>query len=264
MESDVVIRKDHNGVACITLNRPDSLNSVTPELAEGLARAVNAAGNDEAIRSILITGAGRAFCSGGDIKAMSKNLADGKPAELIRGVVASMNDAIKEIQGAPKPVVACINGVAAGAGLGIALSCDLRIAAAGAELLTSFLSIGLSPDSSTSYFLPRLVGLSKATEILFLNRPLSAEEALAHGLVYRVVASEQLWEESLNVAQTLARGPTRALARAKRLLRRSLLSTLEDQLDLEAYWITSSSMTEDFSEGVDAFLSRRPSKFKGR
>ena len=264
MDSSLVLREDRDAVACLTLNRPDSLNSVTPELAEALARIVVEAGADESIRSILITGAGRAFCSGGDIKSMSRNLDDGKPAELIRGVVASMNDVIKAIQGAPKPVVACINGVAAGAGLGIALACDLRIAAAGAELLTSFLAIGLSPDSSTSYFLPRLVGMSKATEILFLNRPLSAEEALQHGLVYRVVSSEQLMEESLNVAQTLARGPTKALARAKRLLRRSLLSTLEDQLDLEAYWITSSSMTDDFKEGVDAFLGRRVPKFSGK
>lgn len=264
MDLKTVRYETQESIATITLSRADQYNAINADLGRELALAVREAARQEAIRAVLIIGSGRAFSAGGDVRAMAEAVSLGTPAQTVHAIVEAAHLAVTAIREIPKPVVAALNGVAAGAGLGLALACDLRIAAAGTQLLTAFLGVGVSPDSSTSFFLPRLVGLSKATELFFLNRPLSAEEAHQLGLVCKVVAPEKLQEESLTLARTLAQGPTLALGRAKQLLLQSFSHTLPEHLTQEAYLVTASSLTEDFREGVTAFVGKRKASFKGK
>ncbi|AFV75217.1 enoyl-CoA hydratase/carnithine racemase [Thermus oshimai JL-2] len=254
----MVERARHEGVLLLTLNRPEKLNALTGALLDELYAALEEAREDGAVRALLLTGAGRAFSAGQDLGEFGEEKPD------YEGHLRRYNRVVLALATLEKPVVVAVNGAAAGAGMSLALWGDLRLAAAGATFSTAFVRIGLVPDSGLSFLLPRLVGLSKAQELLYLSPRLSAEEALALGLVHRVVPAERLLEEALRMARELAEGPTRALGLTKKLLLESFRLSLEEALGLEAVLQGEAGRTLDHEEGVRAFREKRPPRFQGR
>ncbi len=246
------------GVLRLTLNRPERLNALTAPLLQALEEALEEAREDPGVRALLLTGAGRAFSAGQDLLEFGEERPDYE-AHLNR-----YNRVVKALVGLGKPLVVAVNGPAAGAGMSLALLGDYRLAGRSASFTTAFLKIGLIPDSGMTFFLPRLVGLAKAQELILLSPKVEAEEALAIGLVHRVVPDEALMEEALKVAETLAQGPTRAYALAKRALLESFRLTLEEALALEAFLQGEAGRTLDHEEGVRAFREKRPPRFQGR
>jgi len=263
MEQAVYWNKENN-IATITLNRPDQFNVMNSELSSCLRQALLECWDDDDIRAIILTGNGRAFSGGGDIKFFAGELAQNQIVSSVEKMMPILHSAIAMIREIPKPVVAALNGVAAGGGFGLALSCDFRIASPSVTLVTAFLGIGASPDSSSTFFLPRYVGLAKATEMFLRNKPLSAAEALDLGLLTAIVETEQVEEEAKKLAKELAQGPTAAFGRTKLLLNQSLGSSLHEQLHSEARSITMSMGTPDFAEGITAFVEKRKATFKGK
>lgn len=263
MEQAVYWNKENN-IATITLNRPDQFNVMNSELSTGLRQALLECWDDDDIRAIILTGNGRAFSGGGDIKFFAGALAQNQIIPSLEKMMPILHSAISMIREIPKPVVAALNGVAAGGGFGLALSCDFRIASPSVTLVTAFLGIGASPDSSSTFFLPRYVGLAKATEMFLRNKPISAAEALDLGLLTAVVETEKVPAEAKTLAQELAEGPTAAFGRTKLLLNQSLGSSLHEQLHSEARSITLSTGTPDFAEGITAFVEKRKATFKGK
>jgi 2-(1,2-epoxy-1,2-dihydrophenyl)acetyl-CoA isomerase len=248
----------HDGaVQTITLNRPDVLNALDLAMHERLAAALNRAAQPD-VRALVITGAGRGFCVGQDVGEFPRDAA--AVGELLR---QHFNPAIRALRGLPKPVIAAINGPAAGAGLALALACDLRLAAASARLVPAFGRIGLVPDSGLSHTLPRLIGSASAFDWMVSGRSIAAPEAEAMGLVTRVVEDAALAAETAALAAELAAGPTAAIGLTKQLIGRSLESTLDDQLDEEARLQAIAAAGDDFAEGVAAFLEKRPPRFTG-
>jgi 2-(1,2-epoxy-1,2-dihydrophenyl)acetyl-CoA isomerase len=248
----------HDGaVQTITLNRPDVLNALDLAMHERLAAALNRAAQPD-VRALVITGAGRGFCVGQDVGEFPRDAA--AVGELLR---QHFNPAIRALRGLPKPVIAAINGPAAGAGLALALACDLRLAAASARLVPAFGRIGLVPDSGLSHTLPRLIGSAAAFDWMVSGRSIAAPEADAMGLVTRVVEDAALSAETAALAAELAAGPTAAIGLTKQLIGRSLESTLDDQLDEEARLQAIAAAGDDFAEGVAAFLEKRPPRFTG-
>jgi len=252
------------GVAVITLNRPAQYNVINQELAIALQEAVRECARDETLRAVVLTGNGNAFCGGGDIRFMNDAREDNRTVASFEALFPVLHGTIIEMREMPKPIVAALNGVAAGGGLGLALACDFRIASAKASLLTAFLGIGASPDSSSSFFLPRYVGIGRATELFLRNKPVSAEEALSLGLVHAVVPPEKVMEETMTLARELAQGPTGAFGRTKQLLNQSFSTSLQEHLHDEARLITISGSTKDFAEGLTAFLGKRKATFTGK
>ena len=224
----MVLKERQDGVLVLTLNRPEKLNAITGELLDALYAALKEGEEDREVRALLLTGAGRAFSAGQDLTEFGDRKPDYE-AHLRR-----YNRVVEALSGLEKPLVVAVNGVAAGAGMSLALWGDLRLAAVGASFTTAFVRIGLVPDSWLSFLLPRLVGLAKAQELLLLSPRLSAEEALALGLVHRVVPAEKLMEEALSLAKELAQGPTRAYALTKELLLETYRLSLTEALALEA------------------------------
>jgi 2-(1,2-epoxy-1,2-dihydrophenyl)acetyl-CoA isomerase len=252
-----------DGVALLVLNRPDVLNAFDDELG-GLARdCVEQAASDEAIRCILITGAGRAFSAGEDLSALAEGYEAGRPPDLGHILRSRYNPLIRALRQSPKPVVAALNGVAAGAGASVALACDHRIASERASLNFSFIKVGLVPDSGATWFLERMLGPARAWELTQSGRSVRAEEALRLGLVHEVVPADELEFRSRAVAAELSRGPTAALALAKGLLDQSWQRSLEEQLEAEAEAQAVAGGTHDHLEGVRAFLSKRGPEFRG-
>jgi 2-(1,2-epoxy-1,2-dihydrophenyl)acetyl-CoA isomerase len=248
----------HDGaVQTITLNRPGVLNALDLALHVRLAAALDRAAQPD-VRALVITGAGRGFCVGQDVGEFPRNAA--AVGELLR---QHFNPAIRALRGLPKPVIAAINGPAAGAGLALALACDLRLAAASASLVPAFGRIGLVPDSGLSHTLPRLIGSAAAFDWMVSGRSIAAPEAEALGLVTRVVEDADLAAETDALAAELAAGPTAAIGLTKQLIGRSLESSLDDQLDEEARLQTIAAAGDDFAEGVAAFLEKRPPRFTG-
>jgi 2-(1,2-epoxy-1,2-dihydrophenyl)acetyl-CoA isomerase len=248
----------HDGaVQTITLNRPDVLNALDLAMHERLAVALDRAAKPD-VRALVITGAGRGFCVGQDVGEFPRDAA--AVGELLR---QHFNPAIRALRGLPKPVIAAINGPAAGAGLALALACDLRLAAASASLVPAFGRIGLVPDSGLSHTLPRLIGSAAAFDWMVSGRSIAAPEAEALGLVTRVVEDADLAAEAGALATELAAGPTAALGLTKQLIGRSLESSLDDQLDEEARLQAIAAAGDDFAEGVAAFLEKRPPRFTG-
>ncbi len=248
----------HEGaVQTITLNRPDVLNALDLAMHERLAAALDRAGKPD-VRALVITGAGRGFCVGQDVGEFPRDAA--AVGELLR---QHFNPAIRALRGLPKPVIAAINGPAAGAGLALALACDLRLAAASARLVPAFGRIGLVPDSGLSHTLPRLIGSAAAFDWMVSGRSIAAPEAVALGLVTRVVEDADLAAETDALAMELAAGPTAAIGLTKQLIGRSLESSLDDQLDEEARLQAIAAAGDDFAEGVAAFLEKRPPRFTG-
>lgn len=251
-----------DGVARITLNRPDSLNSWNAELGEQLTGALEAAASEQAVRAVLIAGAGRAFSSGADLGEQRANV-EGAAPDLGERLRELYNPVILAIRELPKPVVAAVNGPAAGIGCSLALACDLVIAAESAFFLLAFVNIGLVPDGGVTATLPARAGAARAAEMALLGERVPASKALEWGLVNRVVADDELEREAELLIGKLAIGPTRAYANIKRLLNRNLYAGLEQQLDAEAEAQRQQGLTADFAEGVIAFAEKRPPRFTG-
>ena len=245
-------------VLTITLNRPDVLNAFDAAMHAALQAAFEEAAADE-VRAVVLTGAGRGFCVGQDLTEFRE--AAGDIGERLRG---TYHPTILGLRGLEKPVIAAVNGVAAGAGFSLALACDLRLAADSATFVPAFINIGLVPDSGGSFFATRLLGYARAFEWLTTGRRLSAAEAQAWGLVSEVVEAGELPARAAALAGELAALPTRGIALTKRLLDHAQTATLEEQLALEAELQAAATETEDFREGVAAFLEKRPPRFEGR
>jgi len=247
------------GIATITLDRPGARNALDAALKRELLAAMREAGADPAVRVIVLTGAGPAFSAGQDLRETT-----GAGAPPLSAVLReTYNPLILAMRGLDKPIVAAINGVAAGAGLALALACDLRIAADTATFVLAFSRVGLVPDSGTTWFLPRLVGLARAAELALVGDPLSAVDAERWGLVNRVVGADSLAGEAQALAARLAAGAPRAIALTKQALNRSLEAGLEAQLEHEAVLQGIAGQTADHREGVAAFLDKRPPRFTG-
>ena len=269
--SDLLLTKRESGVLWLTLNRPDRKNSISPELREELLVALEEAKSDDDVRCIVLTGAGDAFCSGVDLgrSKVTKGASEGEKArpdlrDIREAMKRGMQRVITAIWELDKPVIASVNGVAAGGGAQFALVCDLVIASSSARFIEIFVKRGLAVDSGGGWLLPRLVGLSRAKELVFFGDPISAEEAHRVGLINRVVPPEELEPATREWAERLARGPTRSIGASKALLNRALETDLKTGLEEEATAQALMSQTQDFGEGVRAFAEKRDPEFKGR
>ncbi|MGH1339027.1 MAG: enoyl-CoA hydratase-related protein [Aureispira sp.] len=249
-----------NGILRLTLHRPKSYNSFNREMALALIEALEQAGQTEAVRVVVLTGEGKAFCAGQDLKEVTED--NGIGFEQI--LKEHYNPIVKAIRNLSKPVVAAVNGVAAGAGANIAFSCDLTIAKASASFTQAFSKIGLVPDSGGSFFLPRLVGMQRATALTFLSDKVTAQDAADMGLIYQCVADEVYEEAVQKLAGRLAKMPTLALGMTKELLNKSATNSLDEQLALEGKMQLDASSRYDYEEGVNAFLEKRRPEFKGK
>jgi 2-(1,2-epoxy-1,2-dihydrophenyl)acetyl-CoA isomerase len=250
------------GLARVTLARPDAANAIGLGLARELAEAALRCDEDPGVRAVLLTGEGRMFCGGGDVPAFAE-AGDGVPA-LIKQITAHLHVAVSRFARGRAPVVAAVNGAAAGAGLALAAAADIAIASESAKFTLAYTRIGLAPDGSSTWFLPRILGTRRALELLLTNRTLSAQEALEMGLVNRVVPAAALVEESEKLARELADGPTEAFAAVKRLILLSPSQGLEAQMEHEARAIADTARTADGKEGIASFIGKRAPRFAGR
>jgi 2-(1,2-epoxy-1,2-dihydrophenyl)acetyl-CoA isomerase len=255
--------ENEGGIRTLRLNRPDVLNSFNNNLLAALGKAVRDAEKDKAIRCVVITGAGRGFSAGQDLADVADRYKGDAPIELGSHIRDRYNPLISKIRSMEKPVIAAVNGVAAGAGCSLALACDLRIAGESASFIEAFVHVGLVPDSGSTFFLPRLVGASRALEMAVTGRKVKADEALQIGLVNRVVPDAELGAETQKLAQQLAALPPRAIGLTKRAMNRAWSVELDDQLDYEAMLQTTAGQTHDHREGVAAFLEKRKPNFTG-
>ncbi len=262
MKSDELLYAVKDQVATITMNRPDRYNALNMTTVEALLNAVLACEEDREVRAVILTGADRAFCAGGDVKEFVEHMEALPP--YVKRLTMLLHGAISRMNRMPKPVIAAVNGVAAGAGMSLAIACDLTIATESARFTMAYSKIGATPDGSSTYFLPRLVGLRRALELTYTNRVLTAREAEAWGLVNRVVQDAEFQPTVRDLAATLAAGPTLALGRAKRLLLLSQHESLETQMENETELIALSCRTDDFREGATAFVEKRSPRFSGR
>lgn len=262
MEFDFIRYAVDSGVAVITLARPDVLNSFNRRMAREVQQALGGAASDDAVRCVLLTGSGRGFCAGQDLaEATSADPATTDLGEIVRTSYTPIVVAIREME---KPVVCAVNGVAAGAGANLALACDLVVAAEDAAFIQSFSRIGLVPDTSGTFFLPRLVGPARATALMFLGEKVSAQRALDWGMIYEVVPPTVLMDTALALAKNLATMPTRGLGLTKRALNQSFGNDLRAQLGVEEELQRQAGRTGDYAEGVRAFLEKRKPSYSGR
>lgn len=247
-------------VGRITLNRPEKYNSIVREMALSFQNTLANCESDDSIRCILITGAGKAFCAGQDLK----EAIDPQGPEIEQIVREHYNPIIQKIRETEKPVIAAVNGVAAGAGANLALACDIVTATKSTKFIQAFSKIGLIPDSGGTYFLPRLIGLPKATAFMMTGEPVSSEKAEALGMIYAVYEDAEFESKTVELARSIAAMPTKGLGYTKRLLNQSFNNSLEDQLDLEAATQSLSAHADDHKEGIQAFLEKRTPKFTGK
>ena len=250
-------------VLSLTLNRPEKLNAFNPEMHKLLREALDQARDEAAVRAVLLTGSGRGLCAGQDLSERNVS-ADAAPIDLSVSLGSNYNPLVRRLRALPKPVVCAVNGVAAGAGANIALACDIVLAARSASFVQSFSKLGLVPDSGGTYFLPRLVGSARAMGLALLGERLSAEQAERWGLIWKAVDDERLVEEATGIAQTLAAGPTRGYGLIKRALQASAGNSLDAQLDLERDLQREAGFSEDYREGVAAFMQKRNPQYKGK
>ncbi len=251
------------GAAWITMNRPEALNALDAPLKDALLAALREAAGDPAVRAVALTGAGRGFCPGQDLKEMEAAYRQGRTADFADVLERHLAPIIRLLATMPKPTVALVNGVAAGAGVSLALACDLRLASSASRFKLAFEGIALIPDGGATWHLSRLVGLSRALELALLDDWVEADAALAYGLVNRVWPAEQFAEQAEAAVAKLAAGPTVAHARTKALLRDNLQATLDEALTAEAKAQIAAGETADHLEGVTAFLEKRAPRFQG-
>jgi 2-(1,2-epoxy-1,2-dihydrophenyl)acetyl-CoA isomerase len=257
-----ILVEQRTGYRVITFNRPDKLNAFNEAMHLALRKAIDDAEADESCRALLITGAGRGFCTGQDL---SDRLA--KPGETVvlgGALEAHYNPLARKLRNLPFPVIAAVNGVAAGAGCNIALACDIVIASLKASFIQSFARVGLVPDSGGTWFLPRLVGDARARGLALLAQELPAEKAASWGLIWRAVDHEVLMHEAARICEHFAMAPTQGLALIKQALNASATNSLDAQLDLERDFQRAASLTPDYAEGVRAFMEKRKANFTGR
>ena len=262
MAYDTIHYEINEGVATITLNRPESYNALNLTLGRDLFHATLEADEDRAVRCIVITGAGKAFCAGGDVKDFDES-AD-RIGSVIKELTTYLHGTVSRLARTAKPVIMAVNGVAAGGGMSLALSGDLVVAAESAKFTMAYSKIAASPDGSSTYFLPNIVGLRRALELHYTNRMLSAREAMDWGLVTRVHPDAEFPSGVAALAQELAHGPTVAFGRAKRLFHQSTQESLESQMELEAQALAACGHTEEFRNGVAAFATKQSVVFHGR
>lgn len=260
MNNSILI-KIENQVAYITLNRPDVFNSFNREMALLLQSILDDCEYNNEVRSIVITGNGKAFCAGQDLKEVTSSELNPGFKKILE---EHYNPIITRIRAINKPIIAAVNGVAAGAGANIALSCDLVVASNKASFIQAFSKIGLIPDSGGTFFLPRLIGFQKATALMMLGDKVTAEEAEELGMIFKVISSESFNEEVEKLAVKLANMPSKALGLIKELLNKSNTNTLEQQLELEGKLQIEAALSEDYTEGVNAFMEKRKPIFKGK
>ena len=260
--TDVLLIGRADGVATMTLNRPDSMNSLSFELKEALVAAVRDIAADESVRAVVLTGAGRAFCVGQDLRERQAMLDAGDPRPL-RTVTDHYNPLASGLATMPKPVIAAVNGVAAGAGAGFAFACDFRIASSKASFLLAFANVGLSLDSGASWTLPRLIGSARATALSLLAEPVTAESAIEMGLVNAVVEPDRVLPAAHELAARLAAGPTAAYAAIKESIAFAATSTLDESLAKEAELQERTGATADHSVAVAAFVAKQKPTFTG-
>jgi len=251
-----------DAIATLTLNRPDAYNALNLTLGRDLFHATLEADEDPGVRCIVVTGAGKAFCAGGDVKDFAE--AGDRVGVVIKELTTYLHGAISRLARTAKPVIMGVNGIAAGGGMSFALAGDLVVAAESAKFTMAYSRIAASPDGSSSYFLPRLIGLRRALELHYTNRILTAREALDWGLVNRVHPDAEFPGALAGLARELAAGPTLAFGRAKQLFHQSTQESLETQMELEAQAIAACGHTEDFQAGVKAFAAKQPVSFRGR
>lgn len=251
-----------DGVAHLTLNRPDAANAITVELARDLMLATLRCDEDPAVRAVLLTGAGRMFCGGGDLKAFAGR-SDDLP-HYLKELTTYLHAATSRLTRMNAPVVAAVHGSAAGAGMSLACAADVVLAAESAKFTMAYTRAGLTPDGSSTYFLPRIVGLRRALELALTSRVLTSAEAFELGIVTRIVPEARLLDEARNTAAEFAAGPTQAFGATKRLLHTGWTGTLETQMELEARAIADVSRGADAREGIAAFAAKRPPRFTGR
>lgn len=249
-------------LARITLNRPEKLNAFTGEMHQNLQQALDQAEKDGA-RAILITGAGRGFCAGQDLSERKRAPGDAPP-DLSESITRWYNPLIKRLKAIPVPIVCAVNGVAAGAGANIALACDIVIAAASARFIQSFAKIGLVPDSGGTWTLPQLLGSARAKGLAMLGTPVSAEEAKDWGMIWDIAEDDELLKKATEIGIKLANGPTLGLSLTKQAIDQALLNSLDAQLDLEADLQKQAGQSEDYREGVQAFLEKRQPDYTGK
>ncbi|MCA1669022.1 MAG: enoyl-CoA hydratase/isomerase family protein [Thermomicrobia bacterium] len=265
MAYETLLAETVDGVLTLTLNRPDVLNAVTDTMLRELQDALRGAERDAAVRCIVLTGAGRGFCAGQDISGVAEPQPhDGERPSIGDHLRGGYNPIVRRIRAIEKPVIAAVNGVAAGAGANLALACDLRIASAEASFVQAFVKIGLVPDSGGTLFLPLLVGYAKAAELAFTGDRIRAEESLRLGLVNQVVPVAALMETTHALAARLAALPTRAIGLTKRAFNRAMMPDLDAVLDYEADMQEIAGRTQDYREGVAAFREKRPPSFTGQ
>ncbi|MEM9897536.1 MAG: enoyl-CoA hydratase-related protein [Bacteroidota bacterium] len=250
-------KKDKLGI--IAFNRPDVFNSFNKELALAVQKALEDYAKDDSVRAIMLTANGKAFCAGQDLQEAIAN--NGLEIEQI--VDEHYNPLIRQIRNIDKPVIAAVNGVAAGAGANIALACDVCVATESASFIQAFSKIGLVPDSGGTFTLPRIIGFGKTSALMMLGDKVSASDAERMGMIYKVFNDDTFLEEAEKVAQTLANMPTKGLAYTKHLLNQSFTNSLDQQLELEKEWQFKATQTYDYKEGVQAFIEKRKPEFKG-
>ncbi|RIJ37783.1 enoyl-CoA hydratase-related protein [Pontibacter oryzae] len=259
MTYECLLYEVQDGVATITLNRPDVFNAFNDQQSYDLQDALKQVSRDSNVRVVILTGAGKAFCSGQDLKA----IASASKRDLSESLEKRYNPIIRAMRNLPKPIICKLNGVAAGAGCSLALACDMVVASSKASMIEVFVNVGLVLDSGSSFFLPRAVGSLKAFELSTLGSKVSAEEALQLGMVNKVVEPEELDAAVAELTLRFAGGPTKAIGLMKKMLNKSFSSTLDEMLDYEAHCQKIAGNSEDYKEGVTAFNEKRKPQFKG-
>ncbi|MHB8668828.1 MAG: enoyl-CoA hydratase [Burkholderiales bacterium] len=258
-----LIESVNDRIAMLTLNRPDRLNALSTPMLDGLLEALPRLGADPAIAVVILTGAGRGFCAGGDVKGMAEGSSQLGAEDAVQRLRGRM-EVSRLLHELPKPTIAMVNGPAAGAGLAMALACDLRVASESARFITAFAKVGFSGDFGGSYFLSKLIGTGRARELYYTGEATSAARALELGMVNRVVADAELAEATMALAARLARGPGVALGLMKKNFNAAETGTLSELLDLEALHQVRTARTEDHAEAARAFVEKREPVFKGR